>query len=239
MTEGVNNQETAAPEKPVHEVSDKERNFRRLEAAREAEREARIRAEVQAQAMQREIENIKMMLQPKEKDLLEGVEDYIDKDRFRAIMAQKEAQLKREAEAIARKTYAEMEAQRQKEEKDNFQKRLRSSYEDFDDVMTEENILKLERSDPEFLETVLDIEDPYKRREKTYKRVKKELQKSVAPSVKEKVQENLQNPFYIPSSHGTSNQAIDFDVRTPAAKKVAYEKLKNAQRNPIGSGMTR
>ena len=239
MTEGVKDQETAAPEKPVQEGRSRDENFRRLEAAREAANERAIRAEAQAEAMQREIENIKIMLQPKEKDLLEGVEDYIDKDRFRAVMAQKEAQLKREAEQIESKTYVEMEAQRHKEEKDNFQKRLRNSYQDFDDVMTEENILKLERSDPEFLETVLDIEDPYKRREKTYKRVKKELQRTVAPSIKEKVQENAQNPFYIPSSSGTSNQAIDFDVRTPAAKKVAYEKLKNAQRNPLSGGMAR
>ncbi len=239
MTEGVTQQEIANPEKlkPQDGPSDKEINFRKLEAAREVEREARIRAEMQTEAMRNELNEIKQMLQPKEEDPLDGVEDYVDPTRLRAKLEKVSAHLKKEAKEIARQTIKE---DREQEEKRNFLQRLKYQFSDYDQVMSEANIASLETVDPVFLETVLEVPDDYARRLKTYKKLKSLQQ--VAPrveekaSIKDRVEENAKNPFYISSSISTpSTSAVDFDVSTKEARNQAYEKLKAAQRRPIGN----
>jgi hypothetical protein len=241
MTEGVNTQEAAVPEKEKiaqqQLASEKSReNFARLEAAKDAEREARIRAEMEREMLRKEMDEIKQMLRPQEKDPLDEVEDYVDPARLKAAFARREATYKREAEEIARKTFAEL---RQQEDKQNYLQKLKGNYHDFDEVMTEANIASLETNDPVFLEAVLEIQDDYKRREKTYKYLKSKKQAPMEekPSIKEKIEENLHNPFYIPSSVGTpASGHVDFDIKSSNARKQAYEKLKAAQRRPIGSG---
>jgi len=238
MTEGVTNQETANPEqvKSSEEVlSNKELNFRRLEAAREAERDARIRAEMQAEAMRNELQEIKQMLQPKETDPLDDAEDYVDPARLRAKLEKERAHLKKEAKEIAKQTIRE---EREQEEKRNYLQRLKSQFPDYDQVMNENSIASLERIDPVFLETVLEVPDDYARRLKTYKKLKSLQQ--VAPradeksAIKDKVEENAKNPFYIPPSSATP-AAVDFDIQSKVARDQAYLKLKAAQRRPIGN----
>lgn len=242
MTEGVTNQETAVPEKakPQEGNSDKEINFRKLEAAREVEREARIRAEMQAEAMRNELQEIKQMLQPKEVDPLDGADDdYVDASRLRAKLEKERAHLKKEAKEIAKETIRE---EREQEEKRNYLQRLKSQFADYDQVMNETNIASLESIDPVFLETVLEVPDEYARRLKTYKKLKS-IQSNVqkaeekTQSIKEKVEENAKNPYYIAPSMATpATSAVDFDVRSKEARHQAYDKLKAAQRKPIGNG---
>lgn len=240
MTDGVINQESANPEatKPLEGQSDKEINFRRLEAAREAEREARIRAEMQTESMRNELQEIKQMLQPKEIDPLDGAEDYVDPARLRAKLEKVNANLKKEAKEIAKQTFRE---EREQEDKRNFLQRLKAQLPDYDQVMNEANIANLERIDPVFLETVLEVPDEYARRMKTYKKLKS-IQSAFAakaeekPSIREKVEENSKNPYYIPPSMATPTaSAADFDISSKAARTAAYDKLKAAQRKPIGN----
>ncbi len=239
MNEGVTTQEIAHPEKakPHEGLGDKELNFRRLEAAREAEREARIRAEMQAEAMRNELQEIKQMLQPKEIDPLDGAEDYVDPTRLRAKLEKVSAHLKKEAKEIAKQTIRE---ERELDEKRNYMQRLKSQFADYDQVMNESNIASLETADPLFLETVLEVPDEYARRLKTYKRLKNLQQPAPKveekASIKERVEENAKNPYYITPSMATpSTSAVDFDVRSKEARTQAYEKLKAAQRKPIGN----
>jgi len=240
MTEGVKEQEIAPPEKAKLNdvVSDKEINFRKLEAAREAEREARIRAEMQAENMRAELKEIKQMLQPKETDPLDGVEDYVDPARLRAKLEKERVHLKKEAKEIALQTIKE---ERENEEKRNFLQRLHAQFPDYNQVMNETNIATLESVDPVFLETVVAVPDEYSRRLMTYKKLKNLQQaapkQAEEKSIKEKVDENSRNPYYISPSMATpSTSAMDFDVSTKAARTQAYEKLKAAQRRPIGNG---
>jgi len=237
MNQGVNQQESANPEKmKSQEVSsDKEINFRRLEAAREAEREARIRAEMQMESMRSELSQIKEALQPKESDPLDGVEDFVDPERLRAKLDKVSANLKKEAKEIARQTIRE---EREQEEKRNYLSRLKSQFSDYDEVMNEANIVNLESVDPVFLETVLEVPDEYARRLKTYKKLKTLQQaprEDSKSSIKDKVEENSRNPYYIPPSTATP-AAVDFDISSKASRVQAYEKLKAAQRKPIGNG---
>jgi hypothetical protein len=237
MSEGVP-QEAAIPEKTQsHEgLSDKEINFRRLESAREAERDARIRAEMQAEQMRNELREIKQMLQPKESDPLAEVEDYVDPARLRAKLEKERSHFKKEAKEIAEKTYGDL---RKKEYQENYLERLKSQFSDYDQVMNEANIVNLEKVDPVFLETAMDVSDEYKRRLSTYKKIKSMQSMKAATeqmSIKEKVEENTRNPYYIAPSTGTPS-AVEFDTRSKAAREQAYEKLKSAQRRPIlGNG---
>lgn len=232
MTESVK-QEVATPEKKAEAIqtSDKELNFRKLEQAREAEREARMRAEMQAEMLKKEIESIKEMMKPPEKDPLDGIDDIVDPQILKAKFAKERETLAREAERIAKQTYERLE---QEKNKSNFLQRLKQEHADFDQVMTENNIAKLEETNPVFLKAVLQIPDEYERRKIAYEYIKSnQVRKEEKPSIQEKVQENMTNPYYIPPGSGTPT-AVDYDLHSPLARKQAYEKLKQAQRRPIG-----
>lgn len=244
MTEGVINQGDVLPEAktaPQEGLSNKELNFRRLEAEREKEREARIRAEMQSEAMQRELRQIQEMLKPKEVDPLDQVQDIseLNPNQLKAILAQREANFKREARQIAKDTIQE---EREQDKKTNFRDHLRRQYQDYDSVMNEQTIAAIQEREPDAVDAISAIEDPYVRCEKAYhffkKRIAKQAEKPVE-SIKDKVQENLMNPYMIPSGSATPPySAIEFDVGSPSARKAAYEKLKAAQRRPIGNGST-
>jgi hypothetical protein len=245
MTEGVIEQTAAKSEEKVaqenQQLSDKELNFRRLEAARDKEREERIRAEMQAQHLERELENIKTMLTPKEKDPLDEIQDFseLDREKLRAILAQREAQIEKKIEKNLATKFEEFERNKRRA---NFRDELRRTYNDYDTVMNENVIAQIQEREPEAVEAISAIEDPYVRCEKAYHFFKKRMAatpREDSPSIKEKVKENMQNSYFLPSGTGSppsKMDAIEFDVRSQQAKKAAYEKLKAAQRRPIGSG---
>lgn len=236
MTSGVP-QESASPEKTEvsQGLSDKEINFRRLEAARDADREARIRAEMAAEQMRSELMEIKQMLAPKDIDPLDGVEDYVDPARLKAKLEKERSHFKKEAKEIAERTYEE---HKKKDDAANFLSRLKSDFRDYDEVMNETNIIQLEKTDPVFLEAAMEVSDDYKRRQMTYKKIKSMQVAKPANegmSIKEKVEENTKNPYFIAPSSGTPS-AVEFDTRSRSAREKAYEQLKAAQRRPIGNG---
>lgn len=239
MNEGVNKQEAASPEQKVSESpSDKELNFRRLEAAREADRDARVRAELENQMLKREIEEIKVLLQPKEKDPLDEVEDYVDPARLKAKLSIERTALERKAKEIAKNTYQEIKKEEEEKEKKNYIARLKRDYPDYESVMNESTLMTLEQIDPIFLETVLSIPDDYERRAKTYKKIKSLPKPEEKVSIQDKVAENQQNPYYMPSGSGNPS-AVEFDIRSKSARESAYAKLKAAQKRPINSGSGR
>ena len=240
MNEGVNNQETAQPEEPQvqKEVSDKEYNFRKLEAAREAEREARLRAEMQAEMLRREMEEIKTMLQPKETDPLDAVEDYVDPSTLRVKLEKERAAFERKAKEIAKRTFQELENEKSEREKGRFLEKLRDKFPDYDQVMNETNLVQLEKIDPVFIRAVQAVPDEYERRLMAYEKLKSLPKAEQKQSIKEKVVENQQNPYFIPPGSGTPS-GVDFDISSKEARAKAYERLKAAQRKPIGTGQAR
>lgn len=238
MLEGVNT-DVANPETTAQDsegFNSKEYNFRQLEASREAEREARIRAEMEAEMMRRELSEIKNYLKPQEKDPLDEVEDYVDAPRLKAKLDKERIRNLEEAKKIAKQIYEE---QKREDEKRNFLERLKGQFADYDQIMSEKNIANLEKIDPVFIETVCSIEDDYQRRLKTYKKLKS-LENSKRSddksSIKEKIEENARNPYYVSPSSG-SPPAVEFDLKSNSARKEAYERLKAAQRNPIGNSV--
>lgn len=249
MSEGVNDQAIAKPEETGAQVqeqlSDKgERNFRRLEASRDIEREARIRAEMQAETLRNEIQSIKQMLQPKEKDPLEDIDDIqdLDRNKLKEILSIREAQLQKKFDEALPQKLEEFERNKRRT---NFRETLRQTYPDYDEVMNPDVIAYVQEREPEVVERISSRKDPYERCEEAYhffKTMKKYMapaKASDSPSIKEKVEENMNNPYFIPSGQGTPPPAVDFDVRSKASRQAAYDKLKSAQRRPLGNGQMR
>jgi len=246
MNEGVKDQATAKPEEKgaqtPQNASDKELNFRRLEASRDLEREARIRAEMQVDNLKKEFDNLKVMLQPKEKDPLEEIEDLqdLDKHKLREILLKREQQLQKKFEETLPQKIEELERNKRRT---NFRDELRKTYPDYDHVMNQDVIAAIQEREPETVERISNIKDPYERCEQAYlffKTVKKYMEpthkQEDSPSIKDKVEENMQNLYFIPSGQGTPPPAVEFDVKSKASRQAAYDRLKAAQRRPIGNG---
>lgn len=236
MTEGVKEQVIAEPEvkkESQAEISARDTNFRRLENQRDEERERRIRAEMEAQLLKQRMDQIEKQLQQPEIDPLDGVEEYVDPKRLKAVLEKQRTALNKEAEEIAERKVREL---RDQEYKQNHLSRLRSEFRDYDDVMNENNIAKLEQTNPVFLKAVLQVQDDYERKKLAYEYLKQSQPKvDPKPSIKEQVEENLKNPYHIPSGSG-HGMGVEFDIRSTQARKDAYDKLKQAQRRPVGSG---
>lgn len=245
MTEVVKEQPTdKVAEKGAQvqeQLSDKEINFRRLEASRDLEREARLKAEFQAQSLMKEIENIKQYLQPKEKDPLDEIEDIQDlsKDKLKEILYKREEQLQKKFENSLPQKLEELERNKRKT---NFRDTLRGIYPDYDEVMNKDVIAEITEREPEAVQRISAKEDPYERCEeayhffKTMKKYTKPPKQEESPSIKDKVEENMQNLYFIPSGQGTPPPAVEFDVRSKSARQAAYDRLKAAQRRPVGGG---
>lgn len=233
MSEDVNKQNIVDSETRSQQ-SDKELNFRKLEAAREAEKEARIRAEMEAQYLKREMDAIRASMQPKEVDPLDDLseDDYQEPAKLSSKIKEKlnkeRQHFRREAEEIANKVIEE------RDKKDYF-RRLKQDYHDFDQVVNETNLAQLAESSPELTESLMKIPDEYEKRRLAYSAIKR-MGKKEEPkaSIKEKVQENSHNTYYTPQSAGVPT-AADYDLKSPQARQAAYEKLKLAQRRPIGN----
>lgn len=238
MNQGVKDQAAAKPEEKgaqtQEQLSDKELNFRRLEAARDKEREARLRAEMQTESLMKEIESIKMMLAPKEKDPLEEIEDIADLDRnkLKEILSKREAQLQKKFEQALPQKFEEYERNKKRT---NFREALRERYQDYDEVMNQDVLSQLPERDAQVIEAISAIEDPYVRCEKAYQYVKQHKQASAshAEALKQKVEENQMNPYYFPSGQGSPPPAVEFDVRSKKAREAAYAQLKAAQRKGL------
>ena len=86
------------------------------------------------------------------------------------------------------------------------------------------------------MEAAIKIPDEYERRILTYARIKAlEVNAPQQPSVKEKIEENQKNPYHIPSGSAPTSSGVSFDVRSKEARELAYKRLKDAQRRPIGN----
>lgn len=234
MIEGVNKQEgIAAPvEKPQQSTSDISReHFRRLEESKEEERNRRVEAEKQAALLQQRLEMLEQSNRPKEIDPLDGVEDYVDPARLKAVLSQERQRLNKDAEAIADRKLQEWKKQ---EDKQNHVQRLKNEFPDFGNVMTEANVLHFEQTHPEFVQSLLHIQDDYERKKLAYQFFRRNQPKEeLKSSIKEKVEENNRNPYHIPSGSGIP-AAVEYDLKSPQARQAAYAKLKAAQKNPIG-----
>jgi len=214
------------------EKTAKEMNFEKLRRKLEAQEQAIAERDAVLRQQQETLSQLQSRLLPQDRDEFDSLPDdeLLDKAKFKRALEKERQKLLKEAEEIARKTY-------QKIDSENFEQKLLRSYPDYHKVVTEENAQLLEQKDPEFAAILSEVGDQYKRREMAYRRIQRlrSEQKEEAPvKAQDVVKENRQQAaaYYTPSGQqGYANPyGFEFDVRNPAARQQAYQRLKAAQK---------
>jgi hypothetical protein len=179
---------------------------------------------------QQMLEQMQSKFQLPERDEFDSLpdEELIDKAKFKRALEKERQKILKEAENVARQTYQKIDAE-------NYQRKIYSAYPDYDQVVTENGAEKLREKDPEFFAVLSKIGDEYERRELAYKRIKRLVQEDAKPAVKAQdvANENraIGSNYYAPGGQSLmSSTSGEFDVKSPAARKAAYERLKAAQK---------
>lgn len=198
--------------------SDKELNFRNLEAKYQRqlaeERAARQDAEKRAQEASR--------IHSQDDD---DSEPYVDHKKLDKKLArfgeQTKEQTKSEIQQAVQQAIYE-------ERKNNWIK----SNPDFYNTLQNENLEKFANHDPELAETILQMPDTFERQKLVYKNIKalgidKPAQKQ--PSIQDKIDANRKSPYYQPSGVGTAPYQSVGDY-SEAGQKNAYDKMQDLKK---------
>lgn len=206
-------------------------NFEKLRRKLEALEQEKQERDVVLKRQQETLEQLQAQLRPRSQDEDIVIEDseLVEGAKVKKLLARQEREVLKKAQEIARQTYQQIDSE-------NFSTKLKSAYPDYDRVVNEQNVEKLQDEDPEFYAAVSEVSDNFKRREMCYKRIKKLVQQEEKPKVKAQdvVDENRKSAgaFYTPSGQGPMSNpyGFEFEPRNLEAKKKAYERLKAAQK---------
>lgn len=215
MTIPQENQAAAQESQP----SNKELNFRALEAKMIQERNARLEAEKRAlEAETRAQEAVSRRNQAQE-DEEDDTDPYVDRKKLAKHLSSFE---RRMDEKIEKKAEEKAFAMVQKEKREAW---LRNNP-DFYEVLQHAD--KFADRDPELAETILTMPEGFERQKLVYKNIKAlgiHKPDVKQPSIQEKVDANRRSPYYQPSGVGAAPYASVGDF-SPAGQKNAYEKMK-------------
>ncbi len=196
----------------AQQISNKELNFRNLEASyqRKLEHEMSLRMEAEKRLQQAS--------QASQKDDEDDSEPYIDNKKLDKRLAKFGEQTQRQTQTeIDRAVKTALSEER----KQNWIKNNPDFY------STLQLADKFAAHDPELAETILEMPEGFERQKLVYKNIKAlGLDKPVVPqsSIQDKVDANRRNPGYQPSSQGSSPYASQGDF-SQAGQKAAYEKM--------------
>lgn len=197
--------------------TDKELNFRKLEAKYQQElayeRAKREEAERRIQeATQKQVHE-----EPEDDS-----ESYIDHKKLEKKLSKFGQQYKQETQTEIQKAVQQAIREERKE------MWIRNNP-DFEEVL--QHAEKLALKDPDLAESILEMPESFERQKLVYKNIKalglhKPAEKE--PSVQEKIDQNRRGQFYQPSGVGSSpyKSAGDF---SPSGQKNAYDKMKELQ----------
>lgn len=196
--------------------SDKELNFRKLEAKYERQlAQERAEREAQLKRVQEEYENKLNQFQKPDDD---DEDIYIDKKRLNRQLTDFEKSLEKKFDQRAEEKARSLMDQRQREQylKDNpdFYQTLEKHADDF-----------AEKS-PHLAQSILKMPEGFDRQMLVYHNIKALGLDKPKENIQDKINQNQRGPYYQPSGMGSApynNTAGDF---SPAGKKNAYEKLK-------------
>jgi len=200
--------------------SDKELNFRALEAKYRRELEAERAARQEAERMAQEATSRKQQPQDEEDD---ESEPYVDHKRLNKKLSSFEKRMEEKIDKRAEEKARTLVGQ---ERKDSW---LRNNP-DFHEVL--QHAEKFAQYDPELAESILEMPNTFERQKLVYKNIKalglhKPEQK--APSIQEKIDANRRSPYYQPSGVGTAPYATAGDFSS-SGQKQAYEKMQQLKK---------
>lgn len=194
--------------------SDKELNFRALEAKYQRQLEQERAARLEAERIAQEASSKKSLPTEDEEDS----EPYVDHKRLRKEQAKFGQQIKQETQNEIKSAVQQAlsEERRQNWIKNN---------PDFYEVL--QHAEKFAQKDPELAETILEMPDTFERQKLVYKNIKAlgihkpEVKQS---SVQEKIDANRRSPYYQPSGVAAAPYAGAGDF-SQAGQKNAYAKM--------------
>lgn len=210
MTEEVSL--SASNDGSQQQMSDKELNFRKQEAAFKAilEKERQERA-----ALESKVQELMSRVSEKEDDV---DEPYVDEKRLEKRLVRFEGDFEKRVDQRARQIVEE-EKQREWMEKTP----------DYDEVMKQAE--DYATKNPEWARTVLRMPEGFERSRLVYHTIKGvHAQKREEPkaSIQDKIDQSRRSPYYQPSGIGTPPYAAAGDF-SPTGQKTAYQKMKELQ----------
>ena len=233
----------AAVEAPIEAASDKEMNFSKLRKRNDQlERQNRLfeeKLDKIGSSLEQYIREQSAARAPQGPQTIHdtyGLErgGLLENDKLVQVLEAERGRNRKEAEEISRQTISKMQ-------KEQYAERLYDRYPDYAQVVNDESMQMLEAEDEDFLESLRDNPDEYKRRELAYRRIKKLTEKkkaAMSPPVnsQEIVNKNKQANYAFTSS-GFGGASKEFNWKefhsNPAAQKAAYEKLKANQKRGL------
>jgi hypothetical protein len=209
--------------------TDADRNFRRLRESNEQLQKEREQDRQMMMALQQEL--LKRNADPQKASEPE-VDEFagIDKSDWSTI-EQAEKLAAKIADSRFEKKWAEAEAKRRKEEMPN---RIKSRFQDFDSVVTEDNVKQLQALEPDVAQALSLIGDEEAKAVAAYKYIKAFVPSAVETTAsKQRIQENANQPKSLSSTGGTSplSKAGAFEQGlTPALKKQLFAEMQSCAR---------
>lgn len=210
------NSQAPSQDKP----SDKELNFRQLEAKHQRqldqERSARIAAEQRIQELSQK------PAAPLDDD--QDDEPYVDHKKL-------ERKLQRFGQQQSQQTQSDIQKAVQQALSQERQQNWIKSNPDFYDVLEHSN--KLAMKDPDLAESILDMPEGFERQKLVYKTIKSQgLHKPEpkATSIQDKVDANRRSPYYQPSNVGSAPYSSQSDF-SDSGKKQAYDKMQELKKS--------
>jgi hypothetical protein len=191
QTENVSSNQKTEPEE-----SQKDIDWRKFRENRQKEREAaaldhqgRIKAEQEAAALKAALEAV--VNKPNNNQYVQPGNSYEEETDDQKID-------RRVAEALAKREI-ELEKKRQQEENVNFPNKLRSTFKDFDQVCSAENLDYLEYHHPELASELGSKPQGFEKWAKTYNAVKRYIPNIDAKKDMQRMDKNMQKPGSISS----------------------------------------
>jgi hypothetical protein len=223
MTSSTDQNQVQSEQKP----SDKELNFRALEAKYQRQLEQERAARVEAERQYQEAATKKQAAQEEEDDSTS--EPYVDHKRLDKKMASFE---KRMEAKIEQKAEEKARTMMEKEKRDNWLK----NNPDFYEVMNHAD--KLAERDPELADTILSMPEGFERQKLAYKTIKgMGFHKAAVqePNIQDKIDANRRSPYDQPSGTGSAPYASQGDF-SEGGQKNAYKQMKKLQERLGGAG---
>ena len=212
MTENqVQNQAQQTENKP----SDKEINFRKIEEKhrREIDQERQARMELEKQVNELKSKKVEV-------DDYDDNEPYVDHKRLEKKLSSFERKME---EKIEKKAEEKARMMMQSKDESDWQENNK----DFDNVMTEDNLMKLVNKAPKLAESIRRMPDGFEKQKLVYNTIKTmgiDKPEEKKSTIQDKIDANRRSPYYQPSGVGAAPYAGSSDF-SASGQKNAYDKM--------------
>lgn len=215
MTEVVENQQDQKKD-----VSDKEINFRALEAKYEQKlANERLERQKEKEEFNKRFEELQRKESvPEDND---DDDEYIDKRKLTRQFTDFEKKLDTKIDTAAEKKARMMLQERDKE-------RWQKENDDFYQVL-EKHADEFQKQYPHLAQSILNVADPFERQRMAYENIKALGLNKPKESIQDTVNQKQQSPYYQPTNIGNSPYSNTSGDYSPAGRKNAYEQMKALQ----------